>query len=507
MNAQEPPVSRRPAWVTAIEQAGWPSQLAAMLLLGFWIRYFWGVEGYENDFFWHLKTGLLNLQTRSLNELDLFSWTAYQKPWLNQEWLGQVVLAWLFEAGKFQMIKWFWALLLILQFGLIAHVFLKARCSLFLSTLGTLVICLLLGNINLLTRMQTFSLLGLSLTAIVLQRWWQERPLGAWRYLYPAVIILWANLHGGAAIAGPMSLTLVLLTESAVRFKERHWQELRPLLLLTLASWAALIVNPHHVQLLAYSLSSLIDPSAREMHKIIREWQPFSFALSDSWRYLLWFAGILAALIPFRSKPELAARLPMLVFWLAWTLMAMRSIRFLPFAMIASAPLMASLLSELFQRWADWKRVRIGAYGGITAVVALLLLIPRALQLNTPAMFAGNTFPSMHAVSVLKSRAIQSRLFNLYDWGGFIIFTSYPDVKVFIDGRQYLYGVKLNQVHQTIKHARPGWQEAIAELRLEAVFVPPNIRIASELRSHPGWQVAYEDPTAVLFLKNRTPVR
>ena len=489
-------MSRRPS----LDRRTILSWLGALLLFAFWLRYSFSVQGYENDFFWQLKVGLLSLQTHHLNNHDLFSWTAYHKPWLNQEWLGQIFLAGLFKIGSFPLVKLGWWFMLVLQFVMIGWIFIRAKVSPFLSAFFALVVCLLLGEINMTPRMQEFSLLGLSITAIVLQRWQLERSLGRWRYAYPLIVVLWANLHGGGAIGGPASLSLVLAIEALLSVRQKNWQALKPLLGTTLLSWLALLINPHTFQLIVYSFASLWDPDVQAMQKIILEWQPFSWALRDSGIYLAWAIAEILALIASRRK---VSKLPMLAFAIAWAIMGIHAIRFLPFAMIASTPLLASLAKE--EGWLDIGRRRIAAQTAIVALFSWILLFPRLQQLQQGAIFDGNSFPSVQSLEALKADASHSRLFNLYDWGGFLIYTLYPDVKVFIDGRQYLYGAKLNEDHQVLKHALPGWQAALKAYRIDAVFVPPYVELAAALRTLPGWHMAYADPTAVLFLKNASP--
>ncbi len=52
-----------------------------------------------NDFWWHVRTGLLTLQTGAIPTVDLFSYTQAGQPWTNQAWLMQIALAWLYQTG------------------------------------------------------------------------------------------------------------------------------------------------------------------------------------------------------------------------------------------------------------------------------------------------------------------------------------------------------------------------------------------------------------------------
>ena len=52
-------------------------------------------------------------------------------------------------------------------------------------------------------------------------------------------------------------------------------------------------------------------------------------------------------------------------------------------------------------------------------------------------------------------------MFNPYGWGGYLIFSLYPDYQVFVDGRTVLHGGALLRDHYTILHENPGYQTLI----------------------------------------------
>src|SRR5688500_2525400 len=57
-----------------------------------------------NDFWWHVRTGQLILQTRAIPTIDLFSYTQVGAPWINQAWLMQVALAQLMAWGGIPLV-------------------------------------------------------------------------------------------------------------------------------------------------------------------------------------------------------------------------------------------------------------------------------------------------------------------------------------------------------------------------------------------------------------------
>ena len=75
-----------------------------------------------------------------------------------------------------------------------------------------------------------------------------------------------------------------------------------------------------------------------------------------------------------------------------------------------------------------------------------------------------------------------------------------PDYPVSIDGRTDVYDEYLEVYDDTIR-ARPGWEDALDRERISTVLVDTGAPLARALRSDPGWDVAYEDPVAVVFTR------
>src|SRR5215211_2963808 len=79
-----------------------------------------------NDLAYHLRAGDIMFDTHSVLRTDVFSAVAYGKPWLNQQWLAQIVLATVFRLGG-----WFGLVALRALLGglVLSFVFLACRAS------------------------------------------------------------------------------------------------------------------------------------------------------------------------------------------------------------------------------------------------------------------------------------------------------------------------------------------------------------------------------------------
>lgn len=75
---------------------------------------------------------------------------------------------------------------------------LRAGWALAPAALGAVTLhVLLVGQVT--YRLQNFPAAFMLVTAFALQGWWRNRRLGLAGWLFPALVGLWANLHGGRA--------------------------------------------------------------------------------------------------------------------------------------------------------------------------------------------------------------------------------------------------------------------------------------------------------------------
>ena len=55
----------------------------------------------DPDVWWHLRTGQLTLQNHSVFHTDPYSFTRFGQPWINHEWLSDVLLFGIYRLAGF----------------------------------------------------------------------------------------------------------------------------------------------------------------------------------------------------------------------------------------------------------------------------------------------------------------------------------------------------------------------------------------------------------------------
>jgi hypothetical protein len=115
-------------------------------------------------------------------------------------------------------------------------------------------------------------------------------------------------------------------------------------------------------------------------------------------------------------------------------------------------------------------------------------------------------FPAA-GIAYLQAHSATGPLFNLYDWGGYVIWKLNPRTPVFIDGRADLYGESLMREFADTYDLKHDWQRALQTWQIRTVLVNPDCALAVALRDAPGWQVRYSDSQAVVLERSAPSAR
>jgi hypothetical protein len=101
------------------------------------------------------------------------------------------------------------------------------------------------------------------------------------------------------------------------------------------------------------------------------------------------------------------------------------------------------------------------------------------------------------AVEFIKEQQPIGRIFNSYNWGGYLIWNlrSYP---VYIDGRTDLYNDGLLDEWLNIVSGNAGWDNALRKWDMRLVLIEPTWPLAKILPNE-GWQLLYQDEYSVLY--------
>jgi hypothetical protein len=443
----------------------------------------------DPDVWWHLSAGQYIVEHRSIPHTDPFSYTRGGQPWVAHEWLTELLLYGLLRATGFGgLIIGFAAVLCAAFFAL------YSRCggSPYMAGVSTLVGALatmpLWG-----VRPQLLSLLLTSLWLLILERAERNSKLLWWTL---PLMLLWVNLHAGFALGLALSMLFLLGDgiENLLARSPLQTSRLKLAALVLLLNLLIVPINPNFLRMFSYPIETLRSAA---MQNYIAEWASPNFHHAEYWPFLLLILGTFATL-GWSSRSLRPRDLLLLVVSLYAGLC---SIRMMPVFVLIAVPVIS-------QRVGNWplshSRLVRPLRSSVTLVNAAIVL--------SMAVFAG-----LHTLRVIQSqpraevqhfpagaaRFLQSyssgRIFNHYDWGGYLIWKLHPATPVFIDGRADLYGKELLDQFAKTYQLKDGWQQTLRDWKVETVVIPPDSALASGLRNSPGWAVRYEDKQAIVL--------
>jgi len=445
-------------WVTAVVGFGFAFGLAALAF---------GPE-FNNDLGFHLRIGETTWQTRAVPSLDHYSFTAEGAPYLDQEWLSQLILYGAEQLAGVPGLVLFRGLVLLLAFVLLAIASkASARGT---AVAAVLTICAIVAYPRVQLRPHMFSWVLIPALLII-----QQKSLP---WLVVCLLTLWANLHASFLLALLMSLIWVAEQYHATR--QGRW------LMWGVAFIVAPMLNPYGPRLYAYVLQ------IHDYIGFVSEWQ--RYPLSSGYLWLL--AGVLMLfggdLLHRRQKRPFDILRLLLLAGLVSTAM-----RHGPDAMMFLAPAMAERLDVLLR---TLSRPRLASTGVLAAVLAssgggYLIATHRAfrLELDDYALpVAATAFAQRHN--------LEGNLFNDYNFGGYLLWKA-PERRVFVDGRLEIYAGPVLDDYLLASNASPGWERVLRNYDIAYCMVRADREIAKALARSPDWDLAYFDYNAAVFLR------
>lgn len=433
------------------------------------------------DMPWHLAVGRSIAADRAVPRTDFLSWTMAGRPWVDFEWLTQLLFHGLDRAAGVTGLWCYKVLSFCLLAAAVSSLFaLWGLSEVWIGLSVFSVFAALRPFIQI--RPENFSLIFFTFQLILLE----ARRLGRLKASdtvclagHFALYTLWANLHAGF----PMGLLLCACYGAAERFSAARSKRLSPL------AWAAVgvagtCVNPYGPRLYGVLWDHLADQPY--LRVLINEWaapRMGSAFLAGYW-FLLAFAlaGFIASVAQ-GSAPPAEHVLAAVVFGLAAT----RALRTTAYVTLLVFPL--GLLSWSRVAPPDWwKRARpwvlsavamlaVWSVGAVMVRDGFLRVIKPTsdLEIENAAVFLRAETATLSGL----------KMFNPWNWGGYLDNTLYPRYRVFMDGR-YIFTDLLKEVDEADKNPTR-WTKFMDKYGVELALLMNTGRIVS-YRGQTSWR-------------------
>lgn len=437
----------------------------------------------DHDYFWHLKTGYLILESGTIPTRDPYSFTAEGVPWEVQGWLFDLAMAWVHRASGDSGLRVFFVLWIVATWAAVqSTVRLYIRDA--ARALPVTLVSAAGASMYFVARPLVATLLGFALTLFLLLK---HRRSGrqAWLLGIPVVMAIWVNLHFGF-ITGLGLIALVFVSDILSRAMpingapvERGRLKSHSFVVLVGGSLLALGANPSGYG----ALTTMAQMTQAGTASAVVEWLSPDFHLPGPQVFLLPVALAILAHALGRSRPDWVD----LVLLLAMTGGALYSMRHMPLAAIALAPVIARgfaswtpipwrnrwlscLPNSVRRRGADDLGDRTHALNLLLCSVAALAILaarPVVDALQVRRLIAA---VPVEATNFLESRQVLGPILNEYSAGGYLIWRLHPRGKVFIDGRYTLYPSAVINDYFRITHLKEGWLGVLDERGIQAIL-------------------------------------
>lgn len=471
------------------EMLGTTRIFVAVLFIGLFAMAARNVD--DPDVWWHLKTGQYIAEHKSVPRTDPFSYTRTAQPWVAHEWLTDILL---YEIER--TVGWGGLIVTFAAILSAAFFLLFLRCGPAAFVAGVATLCAAVATAPLWgVRPQMVSLLLTSLWLLILERS-ESNPKLLWWTL--PLTLLWVNLHAGFALGLVLSALFLAgqWLEQALGWSLQRSPYLRWGAIILLLDFLLVPVNPNGLRMYSYPIETLRSAA---MQTYVAEWASPNFHRAEYWPYLLIVLSTFAVLT--RSYQPVRPR--DLLFLVVGLYAGLCSIRMMPLFVLIAVPLIC-------KRFGDWPRdssrplpSRNWARGSLNGVIVLSMAAFAAVRtaqvIERQSQVEMQRFPA-RAVAFLHIRSQSGRIFNHYDWGGYLIWKLYPSTHVFIDGRADVYGQKLLDEFAETYQLRDSWKQNLRKWEIATVLVPSDSALATGLRNSPDWKVSYEDAQAVVLI-------
>lgn len=459
----------------------------------------------DGDTGYHIKTGEFILDTGRVPRVDIYSYIRPTLKWTAHEWLSEIIMAILYRASGLTGVVVFFAILLAATHWLL-YAALRTKCDdILLCTIVTL-LATLTASSHWLARPHIFSLPILLIWYLLLDQF-QYRDKPTLKYL-PILMLLWVNLHGGF-ILGIVLLIIYLAgnlaysrTESPARAL-RHRAKAKELCLAGLLTMAACIVNPIGIEIFWFPFRVTSD---RFIMDWVIEFMSPNFHQTLPFKYM--FIAVIAALTLARTRLNLieSALLTLVSY------MALYSVRHVSVFAIVAAPILlkmsSSIAASLPQRLCDYYQTRRKLLadlddrllGQLWPTFAVSMVLGLALLGALRVSFSEKIFP-LAAVEFLKREKLAGNMFNNDEFGDYLIFSAWPQYKVFTDGRSDMYGEKHGRPYLTVAGVQPGWKEILHRYDISWIFFQTQTALSAALLEQPDWHPIYSDKLATIFVR------
>lgn len=492
----------------------------------------------DTDVWMHLSFGRLLWELKAFPANEQFVYPSMDMPFSYTSWLFGLVYYLTYLAFNTYGIILLKAITIVAAFYILFSDSLRPHKNYIISIVVLTVIVIMVRH-RFVERPDTFLMVFLSFSIFSLNAFVYNNK----KYIYalPIIHTLWANSHASIALMFVPFLSFIVggiiqqylnkkvhssqLTAHSKKEGEyitlppdtMSLKQLKTITVIFALSFVASLVSPYFISQYLFGTQVLASPWFEQEITELRAptWE------TNKWPYVITavitLSFVLNMVASYRSKQKVDMSIIHLLLVLPFIVLSFTALRFVFLLGIVAGPVLARNISALFgslQNRPLNKKIML-SIAGILIVVSTTLTLANVKPFEDPKKIFGfginyNPIPE-GALKYMDRNNITGRVFNLFQWGGYIVWRDFPKRTVFIDPRGYLSADLLEK--SSIAGSRPSVLDDLHEkYGFEAILIaypaadpallqlqlPPEVDLAL---SHEGWSLVYWDDLSLLYLR------
>lgn len=444
----------------------------------------------DPDFWWHLKTGEYIVQNTRIPHQDIFSHTAEGRPWTTHEWPTQVILYLIHRFFGFTGIIYFTALTSVISFAIIAWMLKRKGVNAFV-TLGSVFLGAVVLSPFVIPRPQIFYFILWVIVMLLLDLYYSGKKKVI--FILPFIYLIWANLHASSYLISLLIILFVLsgmfIASSSTKNTLKRQRNL--LIVVVIGSLVSLLnVNTYQIYTFLYKIFT-VEESFQ-----VGEWESFLVNIHafQAWFLLaLYFMAAVSFLISLRRKDK-AIPINEAIVVFAFIGFSLINSKFIPLAVLLSTPFLAKNLNLFLPSI----RMR-SSLSALFIITIAISSIGYHRYLGRPLTAPYRNFPQKASQFVLDQK-LPGKMYNTYNFGGYLIWRLFPRYKIFIDGRHEMYEPDINRDFNAMLEGEPDWETSLEKYDVNFLVLQPR-EVHSGLATSPNWVLVYFDNLSAIFVK------
>lgn len=459
--------------------------------------YFFSFITADPDLWGHIKFGKDLWISKAIHHLDIYSYTAYGREWINHEWLSEILMYMAYNiAGSPGLLIGKLLIGLTIVYILSRISFNRTSHPLIYGPVFVLVVFVI--SPGFMIRPQVLTFLFTSLFLYIFHLYLERKK--NFLFFLPLIMILWVNCHGGFLIGVGMFPIVVISEIISCRLKKKGARYLGSLIFWFLITEFSAFINPYGYHLLIFLYKTL------STSRNIWEWQPVNLFDLSYLRFKLLTLLFICTLF-FRKNERRYWEMGIIMLALLY---AFKHQRHTPIFAIVAAPYLTEHLTILAQKINLQDRIKsLPSY--LILNIFLIVLIGYQLFFTSSKYIKNRCniivdplkYP-VYATHFLKENEIKGNILLPFEWGEYAIWKLYPDCKVSVDGRfRTVYPQEIIDDHFGISDDESRWKQLLSKYPTDIILAKRNLLSQRLISTQGEWIYIYSDRISIIFIKNK----